>query len=65
MADAALHVSGSCCRALSCRNPWCCDPCLQVMRIADCGAEICRITVQGKKEADACEAIKNKLVQLK
>jgi len=37
---------------------------MQVIRIADKGAEICRITVQGKKEADACEEIKNKLVQL-
>ncbi|CAI5512367.1 unnamed protein product [Closterium sp. Naga37s-1] len=35
----------------------------EVMRIADRGAEICRITVQGRKEADACEQIKNKLVQ--
>lgn len=36
----------------------------QVMKIADYGADICRITVQGKKEADACFDIKNKLVQL-
>eukprot|EP00271_Cylindrocystis_brebissonii_P010368 TRINITY_DN26543_c0_g1_i1.p1 TRINITY_DN26543_c0_g1~~TRINITY_DN26543_c0_g1_i1.p1 ORF type:complete len:762 (+),score=157.02 TRINITY_DN26543_c0_g1_i1:234-2519(+) len=36
----------------------------QVMRIADKGADICRITVQGKREADACHEIKNKLVQL-
>ena len=36
----------------------------QVMRVADRGADICRITVQGKKEADACHDIKNKLVQL-
>eukprot|EP00252_Welwitschia_mirabilis_P006051 TRINITY_DN1674_c0_g1_i1.p1 TRINITY_DN1674_c0_g1~~TRINITY_DN1674_c0_g1_i1.p1 ORF type:complete len:796 (-),score=165.92 TRINITY_DN1674_c0_g1_i1:523-2733(-) len=35
----------------------------QVMRIADKGADIARITVQGKKEADACYEIKNKLVQ--
>ncbi|CAI5984201.1 unnamed protein product [Closterium sp. NIES-65] len=35
----------------------------EVMRIADRGAEICRITVQGRKEAEACEQIKNKLVQ--
>lgn len=35
----------------------------EVKRIADRGAEICRITVQGKREADACEQIKNKLVQ--
>ncbi|KAJ0021566.1 hypothetical protein Pint_32178 [Pistacia integerrima] len=35
----------------------------QVMRIADKGADIVRITVQGKKEADACYEIKNSLVQ--
>lgn len=35
----------------------------QVMRIADKGADIVRITVQGKKEADACFDIKNALVQ--
>ncbi|KAK7402132.1 hypothetical protein VNO78_14152 [Psophocarpus tetragonolobus] len=35
----------------------------QVMRIADRGADIVRITVQGKKEADACFEIKNSLVQ--
>ncbi|KAB1226377.1 4-hydroxy-3-methylbut-2-en-1-yl diphosphate synthase, chloroplastic [Morella rubra] len=35
----------------------------QVMRIADKGADIVRITVQGKKEADACFEIKNSLVQ--
>lgn len=35
----------------------------QVMRIADKGADLVRITVQGKKEADACFEIKNTLVQ--
>ncbi|MED6216892.1 hypothetical protein PIB30_012353 [Stylosanthes scabra] len=35
----------------------------QVMKIADEGADIVRITVQGKKEADACFEIKNSLVQ--
>ncbi|KAI6685781.1 hypothetical protein NL676_031694 [Syzygium grande] len=35
----------------------------QVMRIADRGADIVRITVQGKREADACFEIKNSLVQ--
>ncbi|KAH6814051.1 4-hydroxy-3-methylbut-2-enyl diphosphate synthase [Perilla frutescens var. frutescens] len=35
----------------------------QVMRIADQGADIVRITVQGRKEADACFEIKNTLVQ--
>ncbi|XP_038705834.1 uncharacterized protein LOC120001529 isoform X3 [Tripterygium wilfordii] len=33
------------------------------MRIADQGADIVRITVQGKKEADACFEIKNSLLQ--
>ncbi|XP_042510082.1 4-hydroxy-3-methylbut-2-en-1-yl diphosphate synthase (ferredoxin), chloroplastic isoform X2 [Macadamia integrifolia] len=33
------------------------------MRIADKGADIVRITVQGRKEADACFEIKNTLVQ--
>ncbi|XP_073287773.1 4-hydroxy-3-methylbut-2-en-1-yl diphosphate synthase (ferredoxin), chloroplastic-like [Primulina huaijiensis] len=35
----------------------------QVMRTADQGADIVRITVQGKKEADSCFEIKNSLVQ--
>ncbi|MQM09920.1 hypothetical protein Taro_042804 [Colocasia esculenta] len=35
----------------------------EVMRIADKGADLVRITVQGKKEADACFEIKNTLVQ--
>ncbi|CAI0397786.1 unnamed protein product [Linum tenue] len=35
----------------------------QVMKIADQGADIVRITVQGKREADACFDIKNTLVQ--
>ncbi|XP_031502065.1 4-hydroxy-3-methylbut-2-en-1-yl diphosphate synthase (ferredoxin), chloroplastic [Nymphaea colorata] len=35
----------------------------QVMRIADKGADIVRITVQGKREADACFEIKNTLIQ--
>ncbi|XP_047317223.1 4-hydroxy-3-methylbut-2-en-1-yl diphosphate synthase (ferredoxin), chloroplastic [Impatiens glandulifera] len=35
----------------------------QVIKIADKGADIVRITVQGKKEADACYDIKNSLVQ--
>lgn len=35
----------------------------QVMRLADAGCEIARITVQGMKEADACEGIKNGLLQ--
>ncbi|WOL12956.1 4-hydroxy-3-methylbut-2-en-1-yl diphosphate synthase (ferredoxin), chloroplastic [Canna indica] len=35
----------------------------EVMRIADKGADLVRITVQGRKEADACFDIKNKLVQ--
>jgi hypothetical protein len=35
------------------------------MRIADKGADIVRITVQGKREADACFEIKNSLIQKK
>lgn len=35
----------------------------QIMRLADCGCEIARVTVQGMKEADACEGIKNGLLQ--
>ncbi|GLJ52813.1 hypothetical protein SUGI_1125110 [Cryptomeria japonica] len=35
----------------------------QVMRIADKGADLVRITVQGKREADSCYDIKNTLVQ--
>lgn len=35
----------------------------QVMALADAGCEIVRVTVQGKKEADACEHIKNGLLQ--
>lgn len=35
----------------------------QIMRLADAGCEIVRVTVQGMKEADACEGIKNGLLQ--
>jgi (E)-4-hydroxy-3-methylbut-2-enyl-diphosphate synthase len=35
----------------------------QAMRLADAGCEIVRFTVQGMKEADACEQIKNGLLQ--
>ena len=35
----------------------------QIIRLADVGCEIARITVQGMKEADACEGIKNGLLQ--
>ncbi|KIC74118.1 4-hydroxy-3-methylbut-2-en-1-yl diphosphate synthase [Neochlamydia sp. EPS4] len=35
----------------------------QIMRLADAGCEIARVTVQGMKEADSCEAIKNGLLQ--
>ena len=35
----------------------------QIIRLADEGCEIARVTVQGKKEAYACEGIKNQLVQ--
>lgn len=35
----------------------------QVMRLADAGCEIVRITVQGIKEAEACEQIKNNLIK--
>lgn len=36
----------------------------QIIRLADAGCEIARVTVQGMKEADACEDIKNGLLQL-
>lgn len=35
----------------------------QIMRLADAGCEIARVTVQGMKEADSCEGIKNGLLQ--
>jgi (E)-4-hydroxy-3-methylbut-2-enyl-diphosphate synthase len=35
----------------------------QVMRLADIGCEIVRVTVQGMKEAESCEEIKNGLIQ--
>lgn len=35
----------------------------QAMRLADAGCEIVRVTVQGMKEADACEGIKNGLIK--
>ncbi len=35
----------------------------QIVRLADVGCEIARVTVQGMKEADACEEIKNGLIQ--
>lgn len=34
----------------------------QIMKLADVGCEIARVTVQGKKEAAACEKIKNTLL---
>lgn len=35
----------------------------QIIRLADAGCEIARVTVQGIKEAESCEAIKNGLVK--
>lgn len=35
----------------------------QIIKLADTGCEIARVTVQGMKEADACEQIKNGLIQ--
>ncbi len=35
----------------------------QIIRLADHGCEIVRVTVQGKKEAEACEGIKNTLLK--
>lgn len=35
----------------------------QIIRLVDTGCEIARVTVQGMKEADACEGIKNGLLQ--
>lgn len=35
----------------------------QIVRLADAGCEIARVTVQGKKEADSCEQIKDILVK--
>jgi len=35
----------------------------QIIRLADAGCEIARVTVQGMKEADSCEQIKNGLIQ--
>lgn len=35
----------------------------QIIRLSDAGCEIARVTVQGIKEADSCEQIKNTLVQ--
>lgn len=35
----------------------------QIIRLSNEGCEIARVTVQGKKEAEACEGIKNSLVQ--
>lgn len=34
----------------------------QIMKLADFGCEIARVTVQGMREADACEQIKNSLI---
>ena len=36
---------------------------LQIMRLADVGCEIARVTVQGKSEAKACEKIRDILIQ--
>lgn len=35
----------------------------QIIKLADYGCEIARVTVQGIKEADACEEIKNTLIK--
>lgn len=35
----------------------------QIARLADAGCEIARVTVQGKKEAESCEGIKNTLLR--
>ncbi len=35
----------------------------QIIRLADVGCEIARVTVQGMKEAEACEQIKNELLK--
>jgi (E)-4-hydroxy-3-methylbut-2-enyl-diphosphate synthase len=35
----------------------------QIIKLADAGCEIARVTVQGMKEADACEHIKNGLLK--
>jgi len=35
----------------------------QIVRLVDVGCEIARVTVQGKKEAEACEEIKNGLLK--
>lgn len=35
----------------------------QIIRLADVGCEIARVTVQGMKEADTCEEIKNILIR--
>lgn len=35
----------------------------QIIRLSDEGCDIVRVTVQGMKEADACEGIKNTLIQ--
>lgn len=35
----------------------------QIMRLSDMGCEIARVTVQGMKEAEACEQIKDLLIQ--
>jgi (E)-4-hydroxy-3-methylbut-2-enyl-diphosphate synthase len=35
----------------------------QILRLTDAGCEIARVTVQGKKEAESCEAIKTELLR--
>src|SRR5262249_4192164 len=35
----------------------------QIVRLADVGCEIARVSVQGIKEAEACDEIKNRLIQ--
>ena len=44
-------------------TPWLSSPRAQVIKCADAGAEIVRITVQGMQEAKACAEIKNALVK--
>ena len=35
----------------------------QIIRLADAGCEMVRVAVQGKKEAESCEKIKNALIR--
>jgi 4-hydroxy-3-methylbut-2-en-1-yl diphosphate synthase IspG/GcpE len=62
--QAAGHTAGSSgmgSQSTRCKCACCISALLQVKKCADAGADIVRITVQGRKEAEACMKIREQL----